>query len=91
MYQFLPQWRTGIRYDWLGSDNTGSDNHVLTHAGLNNEGHTPKRYSAMLEWLPSEFSRIRLQYNRDDSYEKADNQWLAQYTYTLGSHGAHRF
>nr|VFK19247.1 MAG: hypothetical protein BECKLFY1418C_GA0070996_105523 [Candidatus Kentron sp. LFY] len=90
-YQFLPQWRTGIRYDWLDSDNTGSDGDVLAEAGLDNEGHNPERYSAMLEWLPSEFSRIRLQYNRDESYEDADNQVIVQYTHSLGSHGAHQF
>jgi len=41
--------------------------------------------------VPSEFSRIRLQSNKDDSYEKSDNQVLLQYTMSLGSHGAHQF
>jgi len=45
----------------------------------------------MVEWLPSEFSRVRLQFNRDDSYENADDQIFLQYTYSLGSHGAHQF
>ncbi len=91
IYQFKPQWRAGLRYDQLDSNSTGSDVAVLGEAGLDNEGHTPKRTSAMLEWLPSEFSRVRLQYNRDDSYEKTDNQLLLQYTMSLGSHGAHQF
>ena len=91
IYQFKAQWRAGLRYDQLGSNNTGSDANVLGEAGLGNEGHTPRRSSAMLEWLPSEFSRVRLQYNRDDSYEKSDNQVFLQYTMSLGSHGAHQF
>lgn len=91
VYQFMPQWRTGLRYDELDSDNTGSDFDLLGEAGLDNEGHTPKRYSAMVEWLPSEFSRIRLQFNRDESYEDSDNQLFLQYTHSLGSHGAHQF
>lgn len=91
VYQFKPHWRTGMRYDRLSSNNKGSDYAVLAEAGLDDEGHTPERYSAMLEWLPSEYSRIRLQYNRDDSYKDADNQIFLQYTVSLGSHGAHQF
>jgi hypothetical protein len=91
VYQFMPQWRTGFRYDQLDSDNIGSDSDILEEAGLDDEGHTPKRYSAMLEWLPSEYSRIRLQFNHDESYEESDNQVLLQYTHSLGSHGAHNF
>ncbi|MEK7286436.1 MAG: hypothetical protein AAB035_03960 [Nitrospirota bacterium] len=91
VYQFMPEWRTGFRYDHLESDNDGSDYHILSEARLDNEGHTPKRYSAMIEWLPSEFSRIRLQYNHDESSENADDQTFLQYTHSLGSHGAHQF
>ncbi|MCW8932128.1 MAG: outer membrane beta-barrel protein [Gammaproteobacteria bacterium] len=91
VYQFKPHWRTGIRYDRLSSNNKGSDYDVLVEAGLDDEGHTPERYSAMLEWLPSEYSRIRLQFNHDDSYKDSDNQLFLQYTFSLGSHGAHQF
>jgi len=90
-YKFAPQWRAGLRYDQLDSNNRGSDADVLAEAGLDNEDHTPKRYSAMLEWLPSEFSRVRVQYNRDQSYEQTDNQIFLQYTMSLGSHAAHQF
>ena len=91
VYQFKPQWRAGLRYDRLDSNNRGSDADVLGEAGLDNEGHTPKRTSAMIEWVPSEFSRVRLQYNHDDSYEESDNQVILQYTTSLGSHGAHQY
>ena len=90
-YKFQSQWQAGLRYDRLTSDNLGSDAEVLAEAGLDNEGHTPERYSATLAWLPSEFSRVRLQYNRDKSYEEPNNQVLLQYTMSLGSHGAHQF
>jgi len=91
IYQFIPNWRTGLRYDQLDSDNKGSDNDVLAEAGLDNEGHTPKRYSTMLEWVPSEFSRVRLQFNHDKSYEETDNQVILQYTHSLGSHASHQY
>ncbi len=91
VYQFMPQWSTGFRYDRLSSSNSGSDSDILAEAGLDDEGHTPERYSAMLQWSPSEFSRIRLQFNQDKSYEDSDNQIFLQYTHSLGSHGGHQF
>ena len=91
VYQFVPQWRVGLRYDQLDSDNSASDDELLAEAGMDNENHQPKRYSVMAEWVPSEFSRIRLQFNRDDSYEDSDQQFFLQYTYSLGSHGTHQF
>jgi len=91
VYQFMPQWRAGLRYDLLDSNNTGSDDEIIEEAGLHNEGVTPNRVSAMVEWVPSEFSRIRLQYNQDNSSEETDNQLMLQYTFSLGSHGAHTF
>jgi len=90
-WKFVRNWRAGIRYDMLDSENTGSDTGVLDEAGLVSNGHTPERVGVMVEWLPSEFSRIRLQYNRDDSYQLPDNQVYLQYTFSMGSHGAHAF
>lgn len=91
VYQFQPHWRVGARYDALTADNSGSDDAVLEEAGLDDEGHTPTRTSLMVEWVPSEFSRVRLQFNQDDSYEESDNQVFLQYTMSMGSHGAHNF
>jgi hypothetical protein len=91
VYQFIPQWQLGLRYDRLSSANTGSDNTVLSDAGLLENGHTPQRSSIMLAWRPSEFSRIRAQYNRDDSTATTDNQFFLQYTMVMGAHGAHSY
>jgi hypothetical protein len=91
VYQFVQQWKVGLRYDRLSSDNTGSNNAVLDNAGLLDKGHTPHRSSVMLSWRPSEFSRIRAQYNRDDSTANTDNQFFIQYTMVMGAHGAHSY
>ena len=99
VYQFMPQWRLGVRYDWLSSDNDlrlvdagGLDpNEVLEETALNSSGYDPNRWSLMADWSPSEFSRLRLQYNRDKSRPVVDNQWTLQYIMSLGSHGAHEF
>lgn len=91
VYQFMPHWRVGLRYDWLDSDNQGSDEAILAEAGLDNEGHTPQRWTLMGDYSHSEYSRLRLQYARDESYEDADNLITLQYIMSLGSHGAHQF
>jgi len=75
----------------LDSDNTGSDTSVLDEAGLVSAGHEPKRASIMMQWEPSEYSRFRLQYNRDDSYQVTDDQLFLQYTFSMGAHGAHQY
>ncbi|MES9826129.1 MAG: TonB-dependent receptor [Candidatus Thiodiazotropha endolucinida] len=91
IYQFMPRWRVGLRYDRLESDNKGSDEEVLAEAGLDNEGHKPERITLMGDYSHSEFSRLRLQYARDDSYEDSDDIVMLQFVMSLGPHGAHRF
>jgi len=91
IYQFAPRWRTGVRYDYLGSDLSASDNELLDDAGLDYSGYHPKRYGLMLEWMPSEFSRIRAQVNHDKASRDADTQFILQYTVSLGAHGAHSY
>ena len=90
-WQFVRTWSVGLRYDMVDSDNTGSDLTVLDEAGLVTAGHVPKRTSLMAQWQPSEYSRIRLQYNRDDSYQITDDQVFLQYTFSMGAHGAHQY
>jgi hypothetical protein len=89
VYQFMPRWRTGYRYDRLdsGSVDFGANNAVLPATD-----YAPTRRSLMLDFSPSEFSRFRLQYSQDKSMESvSENQWFVQYIHSLGSHGAHSF
>ena len=52
------------------------------------------RISPNLTWFPTEFSKLRLQYNHDDAAHlpdgKADSLWL-QFEVGIGSHAAHKF
>jgi hypothetical protein len=50
------------------------------------------RVSPNLTWYPSEFSKIRLQYNYDDRAGIGEDHsvWL-QFEFLLGAHGAHKF
>ncbi len=88
VYQFRHGWRTGLRLDALRVPDPGS---ALRGSPLDPAGHTPRRVSLMVDYAHSEFSRIRLQYNRDESGPRPDDQWTVQYTMSLGAHGAHRF
>lgn len=91
VYQFIPRWKTGLRYDYVDSSNSGSNTVVLDDSGMLSNGHTPQRLSVMLAWQASEFSRIRAQFNRDDSNADTDNQFFVQYTMAMGAHGAHAY
>jgi hypothetical protein len=90
VYQFMPAWRLGARYDRLDSGRLdfGARNGALLDA----PSFDPSRISLMLDWSPSEFSRWRLQYARDKSMAGIEeDQWTVQYIMSLGSHGAHKF
>ena len=91
IYQFIPRWRVGYRYDQLKANNSGSDAAVLDEAGLVTNNHKPERSTLMLDYSHSEYSRIRLQYAKDDSYQDSDTLFFVQYIMTLGAHGAHSF
>ena len=53
---------------------------------------SPDRLSLMLDFSPSEFSRLRLQYAYDEARRaERDHQVFLQYLYSIGAHGAHKF
>lgn len=92
VYQFMPQWRLGYRYDQLNAGNAafGSPLSAANFPLLAN--YKPKRNTLMLDWNPSEFSRVRLQFAQDKTRPDAtDNQIWLQYVMSLGAHGAHKF
>lgn len=88
VYQPFPQWRFGARVDRLYPDDTGPG---WLSTPLFAAGGDPVRYSLMVDWSNSEFSRIRLQYNRDEAGEVNDSQFGLQYLHSIGAHGAHSF
>jgi hypothetical protein len=96
VYQFMPAWRVGYRFDQLNSGTATIgliDSGAVTAADLPILAeYKPKRHTAMVDWSPSEFSRVRLQFARDYSrMGEPDNQVFLQYIVSLGAHGAHTF
>jgi hypothetical protein len=91
VYQFMPTWRTGLRYDRLDSG-TASVGASIAANVISNYAFNPSRLTWMADYNPSEFSRIRLQLARDDSRQRlAENQMFLQYIMSLGAHGAHQY
>jgi hypothetical protein len=87
-------WRIGVRYDLLMQNDV-----TLRGANQNMPSNLP-RYSAMIEYSPTEFSRLRLQFDRDESrYIQVSEGWsrqpytqiILQANFTIGAHGAHAF
>lgn len=89
VYQFRQGWRFGLRYDWLSADNTLVG--ITVPNPLDDDNRDPKRYTAMVDYARSEFSRLRLQFTRDESSSESDNQLFLQYIMSIGAHGAHQF
>ncbi|MGA7179590.1 MAG: TonB-dependent receptor [Thiobacillaceae bacterium] len=92
VYQFMPLWRVGYRYDKLyrGSVDLNGSDIGSTIASLGD--YNPSRQSLMVDWSPSEFTLIRAQYSLDKSTAGQDeSQVFLQYIYSLGTHGAHKF
>jgi hypothetical protein len=89
VYQFMPYWRVGARYDRL---DPGSIDYGANAAYLGLPSFSPQRSSLMFDYTPSEFSRIRLQLAQSKVRpDVTDNELFIQYILTLGAHGAHRY
>jgi hypothetical protein len=96
VWQFRPHWRAGYRYDQLSAANMSIglvDNATLAAADLPLlQGFKPKRHTAMVDYSPSEFSRIRFQVARDQTRPGiTDNQVWVHYIMSMGAHGAHKY
>lgn len=99
VYQFMPAWRVGLRYDRLKADNTitnfvngGIDqDEYLEESGLGTGEKDPERYSVMVDYSPSHFSRLRLQYSELDNGREQNDTVMLQYIMSLGAHGAHKY
>jgi len=82
---FKPGWIAGLRWDYARADGDTSADPMRD---------TRKRLSTNLTWHPTEFSKLRLQFNRDETEhlaEKTANSIWLQMEFSLGSHMAHTF
>lgn len=77
-YQFARRWFAGARYDW---SERAHDSSLVDKGG-----------SFLLTFWPSEFSQLRGQYRRLRYAEGSTaNEFLFQFLFSIGAHGAHVF
>jgi hypothetical protein len=84
VYGFRQRWAAGLRGDWVSGDRGAFK--------LDENRADRFRVSPALTFYPSEFSKLRLQYNFDHGQIHGDDSsvWL-QLEFLLGSHAAHKF
>src|SRR5256885_3654881 len=89
LWGFKKGWVAGIRGDYVDMQNSQFTDDL--------DRQSRWRISANLTWYPTEFSKLRLQYNHDFleqnfflSDREVDSLFL-QFEFILGSHGAHKF
>ena len=90
IWKFAPQWRTGLRYDAI-------DENSIKVAGTDKNTPYGDRNTLMVEYNPTEFSRVRLQYAQSGAFFTEENERkrfdevLLQFNMAIGAHGAHSF
>ncbi len=89
IWGFKKGWTAGIRGDYVHMQDSDYTDSL--------DRQSRERISGDLTWYPTEFSKIRLQYNHDFLEEnaflsghEADSIFL-QFEFILGAHGAHKF
>jgi hypothetical protein len=89
VYGFRKGWTTGVRYDYVTRKDLAEYELVY---GPDPARDRRWRLSPNLTWYPTEFSKVRLQYNLDHRQHvgKDHSVWL-QFEFLLGSHAAHKF
>ncbi|SHK22318.1 TonB-dependent receptor [Thermocrinis minervae] len=86
VWRFDPRWRVGLRYDLIDKNSvTGMQTYKNLYA-----------YYGMLEYNPTEFSRIRFQVGQNRAFfegtnRKTVNEVILQFNFAIGAHGAHPF
>lgn len=85
----IGRWRLGARYDAL---DVIQDDYILSGTAQEFDK-DPRRATAAIEYNPTEFSRIRLQYNHDRASRTAEvnHEVYLQVVLGIGAHSAHPF
>lgn len=88
VYGCRPGWTLGLRGDYMAGETADYERMY----GVDLERADRWRVSPNVTWYPTEFSKLRLQYNYDDRDRIDTDQSLwVQFEFLLGAHGAHKF
>ena len=89
LWGFKKGWVVGVRGDYLDMQDSQFTS--------DEDRQSRSRISANITWYPTEFSKIRLQYNHDFLEEnfflpgRDEDSLFLQFEFILGAHGAHKF
>jgi hypothetical protein len=85
LWGFKPRWIAGVRGEYANGNPSEADSQDPFRGERT-------RISPVLTFYPSEFSKLRLQYNYDHGqlFGDAHSVWI-QMEFLLGAHGAHKF
>jgi len=83
LWGIKPRWVVGLRGEFASGDNAAFDSQLRADRF---------RLSPNLTWYPTEFSKLRLQYNYDhrEGIGGDHSVWL-QFEFVLGAHASHKF
>jgi hypothetical protein len=88
------RWHVGVRYDWISNTTAPVQDAQLgvTDTPLPNQGER-WRVSPVITFYPSEFSKLRFQYDYDHApiFANAQQVGHVELEFMIGSHGAHKF
>jgi hypothetical protein len=93
LYGFRPGWATGLRFEYASGSGPSVIDGSMGRRAEDPDRADRFRFSPLLAWWPTHFSRLRLQYNLDWSDQLNDTEhtfWLgAEILY--GAHAAHSY
>ncbi len=90
---FKPGYVAGLRFDSVGGDSGGLEGGDPTDNPDTDALRRRMRLSPVWTWFPTEYSKLRLQYNFDqgDALERDEHSLWLQLEFLLGAHAAHKF
>lgn len=90
VYQYNNNYSAGVRYDLI----TKNDTDLTAYSGVDTDN--SDRYTAMVQYKPFSFSRLRVEYSYDrtkiiDGERKDINTLMLTLNIAAGAHGAHSY
>jgi hypothetical protein len=90
VFKFDKRWRAGVQYNLINK------NDVKKNGVKEDLPSNLPAYYAMLEYSPTEFSRIRFQVGQNRAFfhhgsRETVNEFILQFNFAIGAHGAHPF
>lgn len=85
MWGFKPRWVAAVRAEWANGNSENQDDPLRDRR---------LRLSSAMSWYPSEFSKLRFQFNYDRAEhldDQSKNAFWIQYEFMFGAHPGHKF